>query len=90
MQNGYKDDLNPCNGAQGRSMQKKTAPSVVPKYQQARPLRAIGLMCIAWVLFACLDTTAKYLGSATDLPAAQVVWMRFLGQFLAMIAVLGI
>ena len=71
-------------------MQKKTVPSVVPNYQQARPLRAIGLMCIAWVLFACLDTTAKYLGSATDLPAAQVVWMRFLGQFLAMIAVLGI
>jgi drug/metabolite transporter (DMT)-like permease len=72
-------------------MQKKTAaPSVIPNYQQARPLRAIGLMCMAWVLFACLDTTAKYLGSATDLPAAQVVWMRFLGQFLAMIAVLGL
>ena len=91
VQNGYKDDLNPANGAQGRTMQKKTdAPIVLPSYQQARPLRAIGLMCIAWVLFACLDTTAKYLGSATDLPAAQVVWMRFLGQFLAMVAVLGI
>jgi drug/metabolite transporter (DMT)-like permease len=54
------------------------------------PLRAIGLMCLAWCLFACLDTTAKYLGSATDLPATQVVWMRFLGQFLAMVAVLGL
>lgn len=47
-------------------------------------------MCVAWCLFACLDTTAKYLGSATNLPASQVVWMRFLGQFLAMVAVLGL
>ena len=52
----------------------------------SRPLRAIGLMCLAWALFACLDTTAKYLGTATELPAAQVIWMRFLGQFLAMVA----
>jgi drug/metabolite transporter (DMT)-like permease len=56
----------------------------------SRPLRAIGLMCLAWALFACLDTTAKYLGTATELPAAQVIWMRFLGQFLAMVAALGL
>lgn len=70
----------------------KSAPatsSTLP-YPQARPLRAIGLMCLAWTLFACLDTTAKYLGSATNLPAAQVVWMRFLGQFIAMVAALGL
>ena len=54
------------------------------------PLRAIGLMCLAWALFACLDTTAKYLGTATQLPASQVIWMRFLGQFLAMVAALGL
>jgi drug/metabolite transporter (DMT)-like permease len=60
------------------------------RYPQARPLRAIGLMCLTWFLFACLDTTAKYLGSATTLPAAQVVWMRFLGQVLGMVAVLGL
>jgi len=72
-------------------MQKKSAPPITAvSYPQARPLRAIGLMCLAWALFACLDTTAKYLGSATDLPSAQVVWMRFLGQFLAMVAVLGL
>jgi len=47
-------------------------------------------MCIAWVLFACLDSTAKYLGTFTTLPAAQVIWIRFLGQFLAMVAVLGL
>jgi len=51
---------------------------------------AIGLMCIAWAIFAGLDTTAKYLGTATDLPAAQVIWMRFLGQFLAMVTALGL
>jgi drug/metabolite transporter (DMT)-like permease len=72
-------------------MQEKSSPRVAtPGYPKASPLRAIGLMCFAWCLFACLDTTAKYLGSATNLPAAQVVWMRFLGQFLAMVAVLGL
>jgi drug/metabolite transporter (DMT)-like permease len=69
---------------------RSTAPLAAVRYPQARPLRAIGLMCVAWCLFACLDTTAKYLGSATTLPSAQVVWMRFLGQFLGMVAVLGL
>lgn len=69
---------------------RSTAPTAATRYPQARPLRAIALMCLAWCLFACLDTTAKYLGSATTLPAAQVVWMRFLGQMLGMVAVLGL
>jgi drug/metabolite transporter (DMT)-like permease len=47
-------------------------------------------MCVACALFACLDSTAKYLGSATDLPNAQVVWMRFLSQLVAMVAVVGL
>jgi drug/metabolite transporter (DMT)-like permease len=47
-------------------------------------------MCLTWALFACLDATAKYLGSATDLPMAQIVWMRFLGQFAGMLALLGL
>jgi drug/metabolite transporter (DMT)-like permease len=55
----------------------------------SRPLASIGLMCLAWALFACLDTTAKVLGT-TDLPTAQVVWMRFLGQLVGMVAVLGL
>jgi len=59
-------------------------------YGAARPLWAIGLMCLTWALFACLDTTAKYLGSATSLPMSQVVWMRFVGQFAGMIALLGL
>src|SRR5262245_23286043 len=61
-----------------------------PPHPASRPLAAIGLMCLAWALFACLDTTAKYLGTATSLPNAEVVWMRFLSQFAAMVAMLGL
>lgn len=61
-----------------------------PTHAASRPMLAIGLMCIAWAIFAGLDTTAKYLGTATDLPATQVIWMRFLGQFLAMVTALGL
>lgn len=65
-------------------------PTDAPAHAQSRPLRAIGLMCVAWVLFACLDTTAKYLTSVAQLPVSQVVWMRYLGQFLAMVSALGL
>jgi drug/metabolite transporter (DMT)-like permease len=54
------------------------------------PLKAIALMCAAWVLFACLDATAKYLAAVVQMPAAQAVWMRFLGQFVAMVIALGL
>lgn len=53
-------------------------------------MRAIGLICLATALFACLDTTAKYLATTSGLPASQVIWMRFLGQFLAMVTALGL
>jgi drug/metabolite transporter (DMT)-like permease len=56
----------------------------------SRPLKAIALMCAAWVLFACLDATAKYLAAVVGMPAAQAVWMRFLGQFVAMVVALGL
>jgi drug/metabolite transporter (DMT)-like permease len=68
----------------------KAVPPPSPAQAASRPLLAIGLMCIAWAIFACLDTTAKYLGTATDLPAAQIIWLRFLGQFAAMAAALGL
>jgi drug/metabolite transporter (DMT)-like permease len=55
-----------------------------------RPALAIGLMCSTCVLFAGLDTTAKYLGTQTDLPVLQLVWMRYLGQFVAMVVLLGL
>ena len=43
-------------------------------------LIAIGLMALATVCFAGLDTTAKYLTTAHAVPVAQVVWLRFAGH----------
>lgn len=42
------------------------------------------LMCIAVTLFACLDTSAKYLITVYHLPAEQVTWVRFAGQFIGL------
>jgi drug/metabolite transporter (DMT)-like permease len=52
-------------------------------------LKAVLLMCLAVTLFASLDATAKYLGSDMGVPTAQIVWVRFLGQVLMMVAILG-
>lgn len=52
-------------------------------------LKAIGLMCAAVTLFSCLDATAKYLVSHTQMHTAQVVWLRFVGQALLMAVILG-
>lgn len=57
---------------------------------QANPVRAIVLMCLASALFACLDTTAKYLVVEVNLPITEIVWMRYLGQLGAMVVVLGL
>lgn len=51
-------------------------------------LKAIGLMCLAIVLFSGLDTSAKYLASHAGLPIVEIAWMRFLGQFLLMLPIL--
>ncbi len=52
-------------------------------------LKAIVLMCAAVTLFSCLDATAKYLVSHSEIGTAQVVWLRFAGQALLMAAILG-
>ncbi len=54
---------------------------------EARRLRllGIGLMCAAVLLFACLDSIAKYLGTRMD--PLQVVAMRFISGFLAALVV---
>lgn len=46
-------------------------------------------MCFAVTCFSGLDATAKYLVSVVQLPTTQVVWLRFLGQFVAIVVVLG-
>jgi len=52
-------------------------------------LRAIGLMCLAITLFSCLDATGKYLLGKLNFPAPQVVWVRFLGQLMLIVLVVG-
>lgn len=52
-------------------------------------LKAVLLMCAAVTMFACLDTTAKYLGTRVGLPASEIIWVRFVGQVLMMAAIAG-
>ena len=59
------------------------------KHSTPDRLKAILLMCASVTLFACLDANAKYLGSHFEMPVAEIVWTRFIGQFLLMAAVLG-
>jgi drug/metabolite transporter (DMT)-like permease len=51
-------------------------------------LKAIGLMVAAVVLFSALDTAAKYLVTREGLSVAQVVWSRFIGQFVLLLVLL--
>jgi drug/metabolite transporter (DMT)-like permease len=53
-------------------------------------LKAIGLMVAAVSVFSCLDATAKYLTTVAKLPFAEIVWVRFLGQFVIIIMMLGL
>jgi drug/metabolite transporter (DMT)-like permease len=48
-------------------------------------IEAIGLMLAAVVLFSGLDTAAKYLVTREGLSVAQVVWVRFVGQFVLLL-----
>jgi drug/metabolite transporter (DMT)-like permease len=57
--------------------------------RDADQLKAIALMILAVSLFSCLDATAKYLSSVVRLPVTQIVWMRFLGQFLVIVVAVG-
>jgi len=52
-------------------------------------LKAVLLMCTAVTLFACLDTTAKYLGGHLGVPTSELVWVRFVGQAVLMAVILG-
>lgn len=61
-----------------------TGPSALPDR-----LKAALIMCAAVTFFSCLDCTAKYLVTKIEMPAAEVVWLRFAGQFLLMAAILG-
>lgn len=43
-------------------------------------VQAIGLMILATICFAALDTTAKYLADVEQIPVAQITWLRFAGH----------
>jgi drug/metabolite transporter (DMT)-like permease len=43
-------------------------------------MEAIGLMILATVCFAALDSTAKYLVVEKAVPVAQATWLRFVGH----------
>jgi drug/metabolite transporter (DMT)-like permease len=43
-------------------------------------LKAIGLMVLATICFAFLDSTAKYLVGTKAMPVMQVTWLRFAGH----------
>lgn len=52
-------------------------------------LKGIALMCAALAVFSVLDTTAKYMASVVKLPVTQVVWLRFVSQFVLIVIVVG-
>jgi drug/metabolite transporter (DMT)-like permease len=60
-------------------MQKPSAPE--PLNRPRDRAKAIVLMLLALVLFSCLDAAAKYLATVTRIPVAEIVWLRFLVQF---------
>lgn len=52
----------------------------VPARQRRQRLKGIALMCAAVALFACLDTTAKYLNTRMD--SLEIAWARYTSAFL--------
>jgi drug/metabolite transporter (DMT)-like permease len=48
-------------------------------HQRRQRLTGIALMCAAVALFACLDTTAKYLNTQMD--SLQIAWARYTSAF---------
>lgn len=52
-------------------------------------IKAIALICGAGLAFALLDSSVKYLAGATDLPMAEIVWIRFFVHALLTVMILG-
>jgi drug/metabolite transporter (DMT)-like permease len=51
-----------------------------PEAHADHRLKAIGLMALATLCFAALDTTGKYLIVKQGIPVAEVTWVRFVGH----------
>jgi drug/metabolite transporter (DMT)-like permease len=65
-------------------------PQRAPLQAKTNSVKAIALMCMAIAFFSAIDATAKYLIAVSQLPMSQVVWVRFLGQFVAIVVALGL
>jgi drug/metabolite transporter (DMT)-like permease len=52
---------------------------IEPQIERRQRLTGIALMCAAVACFACLDSSAKFLGR--DMSVVQVVWARYAGAF---------
>jgi drug/metabolite transporter (DMT)-like permease len=48
----------------------------------------IGLMLVAWLVFSCIDTSAKWLALA-GIPALQLSFMRYAGHFVISLVLIG-
>ncbi len=59
-------------------MTPRPAPS--PAVDPHQRLKAIGLMALATLCFAGLDSSAKYLVVTEGVPVAEVAWLRFVGH----------
>ena len=66
------------------------SPSARPEASAQQRFRAIVLICLAVTCFSGLDATGKYLVSHSGLPLSQVVWLRFFGQFVGVVVMLGV
>src|SRR5512136_558439 len=54
-------------------------------HQRRQRLIGISLMCGAVALFACLDTTAKYLNTQMD--SLEIAWARYTSAFMLTLVV---
>lgn len=58
----------------------KPRPIPLSDIDASHRLKAIGLMALATLCFAALDSTGKYLIVKESIPVAQVTWVRFVGH----------
>lgn len=63
-------------------------PVTAPSPREDRPGRAVAMMLGTYLVFACMDTTAKWLVT-NGVPPLQVSFLRYLGHFLVILALFG-
>ena len=63
---------------------------IAAEQSRSNRLKGIVLICCAVTCFSGLDASAKYLTANTGLPTLQVVWIRFFGQLVVILAMIGL